>query len=604
MNEVYDNKLRAANPSSLGIGSPLSGGSGDHVEAGKAPQRQYRIYSNDVPPLLSSPFDDVNDDSISLPLPDDNNGSSSRCPNAVLPNDPSCNDSDNNARHPYPNRSPAFPKPTRSPSAAILPPPIPSALSWGASLEGVGAGEMAGLDVCDGGDASAVWGRAESHTCTSQTRQENYNTGSEMGVADGVANGVADFCPGSIAISGNEELSAGAICIIGKGGGDVAVMCDPAKTITATGNTENEEIIQQPIVIVTGSGASELLSVTSLPPAPPAPFYHVRDESSLNRADLAEIWRHEDILDRQQVNLLKMVGKKIDKHPQRYDRDNYRETSAFLILSNWPSVRRLAFCGIPSAMNPSGQCRLHQFCPYCCWKERNAAQLRYVPSYYDGTWHFLTGSFTGELRFAGQDGYDWLHYWNAYKVGLAALVNEGLIDGAYWVEELAVNSFLPTMVLPHVHAIIDAPELTDATLELLKDTVNHHLENSLGMDFLPPNVKSAAIQDQKGLFDRIGYMLKPMKLLRAYETAWVGASFHNRARVWELNSQLTDLVGGHSQFTRRRPKMQAKGTLNPKCREFIGVHREDHGKREYQELINEMKKLPVEFIQDVAEAEM
>jgi hypothetical protein len=43
-----------------------------------------------------------------------------------------------------------------------------------------------------------------------------------------------------------------------------------------------------------------------------------------------------------------------------------------------------------------------------------------------------------------------------------------LIDGIYWTEELAVNRFQPTMVSPHVHCIIDAFELTDSTIEILK----------------------------------------------------------------------------------------------------------------------------------------
>ena len=95
------------------------------------------------------------------------------------------------------------------------------------------------------------------------------------------------------------------------------------------------------------------------------------------------------------------------------------------------------------------------------------------------------------------------------------------------------------------------------------------------------------------------YLLKPMKLLRPYEKAWAGASFHNRARAWELNSELTDIIEGHSAILRRRPKMRGKGTLNPRAKIFIGVRKKHHSKREYQELINEMKKAPVEFIQDV-----
>jgi hypothetical protein len=227
--------------------------------------------------------------------------------------------------------------------------------------------------------------------------------------------------------------------------------------------------------------------------------------------------------------------------------------------------------------------------------------LTYVPNYHQGNWHFLTGSFTGELLFSCSDGFDWLHYWDAYKYGLSALLNEGLINGVYWVEELAVNSFLPTRVLPHIHAIIDALELTDNTLAILKDRVCEHLAKTLGPDFLQPNIKTTAIQDEKGLFDRIGYMLKPLKLVRAYERAWAAASIHNRRKVWELNSELTDLIKGHSEITRMRPKMKSKGTLNPKSKGFIGVRKADRGDGDNQDLINELKKQPVEFIEDITD---
>ena len=186
---------------------------------------------------------------------------------------------------------------------------------------------------------------------------------------------------------------------------------------------------------------------------------------------------------------------------------------------------------------------------------------------------------------------------------MSCLVEAGLIDGAYWIEELAVNSFLQTRVLPHVHCIIDAFELTDTTIEILIDNVNEHLMKNLGPDFLLPDVKYSAIQDQRALFDRIGYMFNPMKLLKAYERAWVGASCHNRARVWELNSQLTDLIRGHSEITRRRPKMRAKGTLDSRTKGFIGVRKEDRSERDHQELINELKRHPAEFIQGVNEEE-
>lgn len=90
-----------------------------------------------------------------------------------------------------------------------------------------------------------------------------------------------------------------------------------------------------------------------------------------------------------------------------------------------------------------------------------------------------------------------------------------------------------------------------------------------------------------------------MKLLKPYEQAWSKASFHNRHKVCQLNSQLTDLVRGHALITRRRPKMKAMGSLNPKCKQFIGVKKQEREAREHQELINTLKLQDTEWFEDM-----
>ncbi len=467
------------------------------------------------------------------------------------------------------------------PMSSVL---IPSALSFGASVNNQATGEMA---RGDGIDSGVFVEKSDSYSYGTQTTG---NANCIHGVAypyvsSGGVDGGLNAC-GQNATAGPGDAASS----------EIPVCIDGRHCIDSVSDIPNHT--------VSGSSPANCIDSTSSTNTfqlPQPPLYVVKDESSLNRSDLQEIHQYEDMLDGFQRRLLRMIEKKIAKHPQRYDRDNYLQTAAFLILSNWPSAQRLAYCGIPSAVNPSGRCRLHQFCPYFCWRERNQAQLAYVPSFHDGNWHFLTGSFDGDLAFTGSDGFDWLHYWDAYKYGLSALVKEGLIDGVYWTEELAVNGFQQTMVLPHVHCIIDAFELTDTTIDILKEHIIEHLAKNLGPDFLLPDVKYSAIQDQKGLLDRIGYMVKPMKLLKAYERAWVGAFCNARSRVWQLNSQLTDIIRGHSEITRRRPKMRAKGTLDSRTKGFIGVRKENRSEREYQELINELKKQPTEYIQDVAD---
>ncbi len=176
----------------------------------------------------------------------------------------------------------------------------------------------------------------------------------------------------------------------------------------------------------------------------------VQDFSKLNKSDINELFKHHNLLTPQQLNLLRSVQKKQQLHPQRY-RDDYLRHSSILLLSNgWSSAQRYSLCSVPNSVNRSGQCKLHKFCPYCCFLEKQTALARYVPVYDSGQWFFMTGSFTGDLPMTGISSYFELQsYWDAYKLSLQQVVREGLLRGVFWTEELAVNSISPTQVLPH-----------------------------------------------------------------------------------------------------------------------------------------------------------
>lgn len=309
-----------------------------------------------------------------------------------------------------------------------------------------------------------------------------------------------------------------------------------------------------------------------------------KDPSSLNRCDIDEIRNHGSLLLGKQQIQLQNVRKKINLYPERYDREpNYLPQSQIFIMSTgWGSADRYSCCSVRSSINPSGQCRLHKFCPYCSYLIRRDVQLQFVPAYDEGNWYFLTGSFRGSLTMSlSSDAYDWIAHWDLYRYALDHMYSNGTIRGFYMIEELAVNSIYQVSVLPHIHAIIDADtldaeEVEEAILEV-KDA--HKTEYALT---LTPDVILSPITSQRSLIDRIGYMFKPINLVRAYKTDWM-----NCQDVVRLNNNSTDLVLGYSHVNNGRQKMRYKGTLNSKCKQFIGVRKNDRAK--YKPLLRQIQ---------------
>lgn len=340
-----------------------------------------------------------------------------------------------------------------------------------------------------------------------------------------------------------------------------------SENLNVAGNVHKAATIEMARVFLESSNAP------IIPLNPPPCDNRLRDPTKLNRSDWGELKRYRYLLGGRNLRLLESVEKKPEFYHKRYDDPNYLPQSSLLLLSpGWASAERYALCGISNTSNRSGACRLHKFCPSCCWYERAHAQLRYVPAFDKGTWHWITGSFTGDLHMRTEcpinDVNDWRAYWDAYKTAFVQMVNTKTFRGVFWTEELAVNSFLPTRVLPHVHAVVEADDI-DA--QKLAQAVCDHLEKALGDNHLQPDIQHAPILSERSLKDRIGYMLKPINVLKAYRNAWEEALLDDRQLAPSLNSQATDLILGYSNVTTRRPKMIAKGSLDSKSKNFIGI---------------------------------
>ena len=302
----------------------------------------------------------------------------------------------------------------------------------------------------------------------------------------------------------------------------------------------------------------------------------ITDSSSLNRSDLREINSYNYLLPISAQRQIQTVRRKVDLYPQRYTKHNYLSQSQILLLSpGWASAERYCCCSMPSPVNPSRACRIHRYCPYCSYLFGRDAQLHFVPSYNDANWHFLTGSYTGSLSIeTASDCYEWLKYWDAYKTSLNQLLKLNKIRGYYLTEELAVTKLVQVQVLPHIHAIIDSDELGDETVNELGELVKTELKANSAQS-MEPSIVVDPIYSQTNLLDHIQYMFKPINLVKAYETDWFNHCSSDRSLARRLNSNTTDVVMGYGLVNRRRPKMAYSGTLNIKCKEYIGKKTKD-----------------------------
>ena len=307
----------------------------------------------------------------------------------------------------------------------------------------------------------------------------------------------------------------------------------------------------------------------------PIPF------SKLNRCDWSEVIANQTQLTWTQRDQLSFVEPKTELYPDRFPDDSYLSQSALLILSSLGSADRYSRCGIPNAVNKSGLCKLHKFCPGCSSRVKYEKWLTYVPVFEDGTWFFITGSWKGDLPFstgsATQDSFEWVEHWDAYRKAFASLVDSNDINGFYLVDELAINSMLPVRALPHVHAIVEAGWFEDEQIEKLRSAVEDRIA-SAHEEHLKPDIEVSAIASAGSLMSILRYMHKPLSMTTAYESAWEQQCSNTRDRATELNSQATDLVMGFAEVTKRRNKMSAKGSLNPREGRFIGVQKKDHNK--------------------------
>jgi len=196
----------------------------------------------------------------------------------------------------------------------------------------------------------------------------------------------------------------------------------------------------------------------------------------LNRADLRELWRYRrDLLTPIQADLLRIVQDKIDGQPELFDRQRqgYAQMAGLVLMSDWD--RAIDFC---TCMDIGARHRYHlmnkkrrklncgqwRFCAHCAWRREMDLQCRFLRTFNQGLWSWLTASFTGNLpmlssylnpdhRLVSHADID--TYLGAIRFAIKTMTDEGVFRGAILNEELHLESLYPLpLVTPHSHILI------------------------------------------------------------------------------------------------------------------------------------------------------
>ena len=346
---------------------------------------------------------------------------------------------------------------------------------------------------------------------------------------------------------------------------------------------------QKSLIINTLLKNSSVSTGNPIPDNKIVPATTIKDFSSLNRIDLEEASAHLALLSPKQREYLRRIQRKVELYPLRFQAEQYLPHSTLLALSDWRSMQRYSMCCVPNRVNLQGRCKYRQFCRYCCFIRRQELLRTYLPSYDSGLWHFLTLSFEGGLGFEGASAYDSNDYWAACNSAVRTLVQRRRARGAVWVEEIAVLSYLPLLLVrPHVHAVVEADFLGEEDQDFLSQQLQQYRTSNGEALGLSPTVEVKPISSPKALYKSLSYLIKPIDIVRPYRSAWITAEANDRKLAWQLNAHASEFLAGYFQISNADRQFQQKihyvGNLQGNHENYLGIRSAQ--REEYREFVD------------------
>lgn len=312
----------------------------------------------------------------------------------------------------------------------------------------------------------------------------------------------------------------------------------------------------------------------SFHPNPPDPGNH-RLCYHLDWSSPASLRRNQHKLTRAQRWYLQHLEERVKAFSKSFDRadgaeDDYRAVACMIAMAcsrssahdrdasadlsfkdRFLRCRRIKYKTAQGNVRYGGKCGQRRFCPFCNYVKRQEALLTYVPAFDRGRWYSMTVSSTPELDL----DFDELTYsWDAVKAVVEALIQAGHFQGAYWTEEVSLNSLYPdVLVLPHGHVLFHAlSDVDEAAVRALAEQVFWAHFNNLEQvpvaagqadSVAPqaPSVRLAELRTRADLYRWCDYLTKTMRIVDAYRNALEVVEDEDR---WFINAQFEQFLHG------------------------------------------------------------
>lgn len=307
-------------------------------------------------------------------------------------------------------------------------------------------------------------------------------------------------------------------------------------------------------------------------------------EINLENSD--EYDSHLDLLDDKQQGNYDMAFSHYKTDNPAYHSE-YFSNARFIIYANPAFADKYCRCGMKNRINTSGKCACRHYCPKCAWIKYRNVLRPFEHSFLKGKFHFITLSYNGFVNFS-KDPYDITMYWDAAKYALTKAEKEKYIRGAMIAFEIHVEQYLPTLVNPHAHAIIDADEITEAVKLQIADWMTEYLiieiakenqeegkmpepldEDQLSRMHLP-NIRVDPIKDEKEFMGKFQYSLKPIILADAYRSTWINKVVEQPDLAVRLNSELKDFIVGLAHVATNKKRYVKLGNMHRRSKQYIG----------------------------------
>jgi hypothetical protein len=298
--------------------------------------------------------------------------------------------------------------------------------------------------------------------------------------------------------------------------------------------------------------------------------------SQINYSQYSDIEQHRQLLSPEQQNVLDSAFSPVKRGNFKYS-DSYFDNAGLIVGAEPVYAVKFSRCGIPNLVNHSGRCSKRQFCPRCAYVKFLQHWSSFEHAYRTETYCFVTFSYQGNVSFS--DRHQCTLYWDAIQSGLKWLSTHQHIEGGLVSEEISVRSFVPTLVLPHAHAILKTEQISPETITELGTHITGYQDQAGNSVQLVPSVNVKPIQNYDSFKNEMQYLFKPINLKTAYVSAWIEAEQNDRSEAWKLNSALKDFFSGHLEITRGRMMIRRFGSMHGRCKEFVGQKRKKFKKR-------------------------